>query len=140
MSNLIRYCKSCSYVGEVPQQHDNCCPEHCEVYIDADIAHQARRGFQQEIRNYKPKDKEISEVELDALYNGRFEEKYTINRLIDEIRRIKTSETKFLKGWGEGHSPSSPANIRHMWNNIFSWYDRYLRIERDAHGKIILAD
>jgi dipeptidyl aminopeptidase/acylaminoacyl peptidase len=28
---------------------------------------------------------------------------------------------------GEGHSPSSPANIKDMWNNIFEWFDRYLR-------------
>jgi hypothetical protein len=53
---------------------------------------------------------------------------------------IQKKDARLLIYRGEGHSPSSPANIRHMWNNIFSWYDRYLRIERDAHGKIILAD
>jgi dipeptidyl aminopeptidase/acylaminoacyl peptidase len=41
---------------------------------------------------------------------------------------------------GEGHSPSSPANIRHMWNNIFSWFDKYLRIKRDKDGKIIVNE
>jgi dipeptidyl aminopeptidase/acylaminoacyl peptidase len=53
---------------------------------------------------------------------------------------IQKKDARLLIYRGEGHSPSSPANIRHMWNNIFSWYDRYLRIERDAHGKIILPD
>lgn len=33
---------------------------------------------------------------------------------------------KFLRYWGEGHAPSSPGNIRHMWNEIFDWYDLYL--------------
>jgi dipeptidyl aminopeptidase/acylaminoacyl peptidase len=41
---------------------------------------------------------------------------------------------------GEGHSPSSPANIRHMWSNIFSWFDKYLRIKRGADGKMILGE
>jgi dipeptidyl aminopeptidase/acylaminoacyl peptidase len=41
---------------------------------------------------------------------------------------------------GEGHSPSSPANIRDMWNNIFAWFDTYLRIKRDAVGKMILGE
>jgi dipeptidyl aminopeptidase/acylaminoacyl peptidase len=25
--------------------------------------------------------------------------------------------------WGEGHSPSSPANIRDMWGEIFEWFE-----------------
>lgn len=33
---------------------------------------------------------------------------------------------RLLRYWGEGHSLSSPANIRHMWNEIFEWYDRYV--------------
>jgi len=41
---------------------------------------------------------------------------------------------------GEGHSPSSPANIRHMWNNIFYWFDNYLRIKRDSDGKMVLSE
>jgi dipeptidyl aminopeptidase/acylaminoacyl peptidase len=35
-------------------------------------------------------------------------------------------EARFLRYAGEGHSPSSPANIRHMWNSIFEWFDRYV--------------
>ena len=39
---------------------------------------------------------------------------------------------------GEGHSPSSPANIKDMWKNIFFWYDKYLGIRRDGSEKMIL--
>lgn len=27
---------------------------------------------------------------------------------------------------GEGHWPSSPANIRDLWDNVFEWLDRYM--------------
>jgi dipeptidyl aminopeptidase/acylaminoacyl peptidase len=33
---------------------------------------------------------------------------------------------RFVRYWGEGHSPSSPANIRDMWQRIFEWYGKYL--------------
>jgi dipeptidyl aminopeptidase/acylaminoacyl peptidase len=33
-------------------------------------------------------------------------------------------EARFLRYTGEGHGPTSPANIRHMWKSIFDWYDR----------------
>lgn len=49
-------------------------------------------------------------------------------------------DARLLVYRGEGHLPSSPANIRHMWNNIFSWFDNYLKITRDADGKMTLAD
>jgi hypothetical protein len=32
----------------------------------------------------------------------------------------------FIIFWGEGHSPSSPANIRYVWQQIFEWYAKYL--------------
>jgi dipeptidyl aminopeptidase/acylaminoacyl peptidase len=34
---------------------------------------------------------------------------------------------KFVRYWGEDHVLDSPANIRHMWAEIFDWFDRYLR-------------
>jgi dipeptidyl aminopeptidase/acylaminoacyl peptidase len=40
---------------------------------------------------------------------------------------------------GEGHSPSSPANIRDMWRNIFSWFDVNLRIKRNSDGAIVFG-
>lgn len=33
---------------------------------------------------------------------------------------------RLLRYWGEGHSLSSPDNIRHMWGEIYEWYDRYV--------------
>jgi dipeptidyl aminopeptidase/acylaminoacyl peptidase len=41
---------------------------------------------------------------------------------------------------GEGHSPSSPANIKDMWNNIFDWFDRYLDVERNSRGEMIFRE
>ena len=36
-------------------------------------------------------------------------------------------EAAFVRYWGEGHTLESPANIRDMWERIFSWYDKYLK-------------
>jgi dipeptidyl aminopeptidase/acylaminoacyl peptidase len=33
---------------------------------------------------------------------------------------------RFVRYWGEGHSPASPANIRDMWQRIYEWLDEYL--------------
>lgn len=33
---------------------------------------------------------------------------------------------RFVRYWGEGHTISSPANIRDMWHRIFGWLDEYL--------------
>lgn len=33
---------------------------------------------------------------------------------------------RLLRYWGEGHAPSSPENIRHMWGQIFDWFERHL--------------
>lgn len=32
-----------------------------------------------------------------------------------------------VRYWGEGHEPTSPANIRDLWRRLFDWYDRALR-------------
>jgi dipeptidyl aminopeptidase/acylaminoacyl peptidase len=53
---------------------------------------------------------------------------------------LQKKDARLLIYRGEGHAPSSPANIRHMWQNIFSWFDKYLRIERDRMGKMILPE
>jgi dipeptidyl aminopeptidase/acylaminoacyl peptidase len=52
---------------------------------------------------------------------------------------IQKKDARLLIYRGEGHSPSSPANIRHMWKNIFSWFDRYLNVKRDSNGKMVFA-
>jgi dipeptidyl aminopeptidase/acylaminoacyl peptidase len=50
----------------------------------------------------------------------------------------KEAELRIYRG--EGHAPSSPANIRDMWNRIFYWFDHYLRVKRDTRGGIVFAD
>ncbi len=34
---------------------------------------------------------------------------------------------RFVRYWGEGHVPASPANIRDMWTRIYEWLDQYLK-------------
>lgn len=46
----------------------------------------------------------------------------------------------FIRYWGEGHGPSSPANIRHLIANLFAWYDEHLDVARDANGNLRWAD
>ena len=53
---------------------------------------------------------------------------------------IQKKDARLLIYRGEGHSPSSPANIRDMWENIFSWFDHYLKVKRDSSGRILLED
>jgi dipeptidyl aminopeptidase/acylaminoacyl peptidase len=30
----------------------------------------------------------------------------------------------FVRYWGEGHVPESPANIRDMWQRILGWFEQ----------------
>jgi hypothetical protein len=53
---------------------------------------------------------------------------------------IQKKDARLLIYRGEGHSPSSPANIKDMWKNVFSWFDNYLKVKRDLNGKMILSD
>lgn len=43
----------------------------------------------------------------------------------------------YITYWGEGHSPSSPANLRHMWASTLAFYDRALSVARDDQGRIV---
>lgn len=36
-------------------------------------------------------------------------------------------QARFVRYWGEGHAIQNPANLRDMWDRIFSWYDRFLK-------------
>lgn len=38
----------------------------------------------------------------------------------------QNKEAVFVQYWGEGHIPTSPANIRDYWQRVFDWYARYL--------------
>ena len=40
---------------------------------------------------------------------------------------LENKKAKLLRYWGEGHGPSSPGNIRHMWETIFDWFDCHLK-------------
>jgi dipeptidyl aminopeptidase/acylaminoacyl peptidase len=53
---------------------------------------------------------------------------------------VQKKDARLLIYRGEGHAPSSPANIRDMWGNIFEWLDGYLGVRRDARGNIILRN
>ena len=59
---------------------------------------------------------------------------------------IQKKDARLLIYRGEGHTPSSPANIRDMWRNIFSWFDRYFESEarfgrkNDSRGLANFAD
>ncbi len=51
---------------------------------------------------------------------GQAEEMYTgLYRLGRPVR--------FVRYFGEEHAIDSPANIRHLWGELFSWFDTYLR-------------
>ncbi len=39
---------------------------------------------------------------------------------------------RFVRYWGEGHNLISPANIKHMWSEIFGWLERYLGSDSDS--------
>jgi dienelactone hydrolase len=44
-----------------------------------------------------------------------------------ELNRLN-KKTLLVRYLGEGHSMESPANIEHMYEQIFSWFDRYLTV------------
>lgn len=57
--------------------------------------------------------------DMDAFSLDQYERMYT-------ALHLQGKQAKLLRYWGEGHGPSSPGNIRHMWNEIFDWFDEYL--------------
>ena len=42
---------------------------------------------------------------------------------------------KFVRYWGEGHVISSPANVRHLWGQIFDWLDSHLGVSAAGNGR-----
>lgn len=46
---------------------------------------------------------------------------------------------KFVRYWGEEHVIGSPANIRHLWSQIFAWFDEYLRADGQRTPTTALA-
>lgn len=60
--------------------------------------------------------------DLDTFALGQYERMYT-------ALKLQGKPAKLIRYWGEGHGPSSPENIRHLWREIFAWFDRYVRRE-----------
>ncbi len=44
---------------------------------------------------------------------------------------------RFVRYWGEGHVLESPANIRDLWDQIYTWFDEFGDITRDAAGTLV---
>jgi len=44
---------------------------------------------------------------------------------------------RFVRYWGEWHFIDSPANIRNMWIQIYTWLDEFCDISRDEKGELI---
>jgi dipeptidyl aminopeptidase/acylaminoacyl peptidase len=61
----------------------------------------------------------IIQGDFDALQLQQGEEFFTA--LYRQNKRAR-----FVRYFGEGHVVESPANVRDMWNQIFSWFDEYL--------------
>jgi dipeptidyl aminopeptidase/acylaminoacyl peptidase len=39
----------------------------------------------------------------------------------------QNKRSRFVRYFGEGHVVQRPANVRDMWNQIFSWFDEFLK-------------
>jgi dipeptidyl aminopeptidase/acylaminoacyl peptidase len=39
----------------------------------------------------------------------------------------QNKRARFVRYFGEGHVVQRPANVRDMWNQIFSWFDEFLK-------------
>jgi hypothetical protein len=58
--------------------------------------------------------------DMDGSFSAQFDEFFVaLNRL------GKTAE--YIRYWGEGHGPASPANQRDLWRRTLEWFDLYLR-------------
>lgn len=58
------------------------------------------------------------------------------DQMFSSLLRLR-KEAQYVRYWGEGHLPSSPANIRDQWSRELAWFDQYLEISRDSSGRII---
>jgi len=44
---------------------------------------------------------------------------------------------RFIRYWGEGHSLTSPANIRDFWMEVYAWLDEFCDVSRDTSGNLV---
>ncbi len=56
---------------------------------------------------------------------SQYQMMYTALHRLDRPARL-------VRYWGEGHAPSSPGNLRHMWTEILDWYDTHLGSDAQA--------
>lgn len=68
--------------------------------------------------------------DMDGLEGGQYE------RMFNALYRLR-KEARFVRYWGEGHGPSSPANIRDLWKRIFAWFDEWADVTRNTEGSMI---
>jgi dipeptidyl aminopeptidase/acylaminoacyl peptidase len=57
--------------------------------------------------------------DMDGFNMGEYDAMFTA---LNHLKR----RADYLTYWGEGHGLSSPANIRHSWQAIFTWFDTYV--------------
>ena len=41
----------------------------------------------------------------------------------------QNKRARFVRYWGEGHTVEGPANVRDMWQQIYGWFDEFLRLK-----------
>jgi dipeptidyl aminopeptidase/acylaminoacyl peptidase len=46
---------------------------------------------------------------------------------------------EFVRYWGEGHVIESPANIRDMWERIYTWFDEFLKPAANPSRSTVLS-
>lgn len=57
-------------------------------------------------------------------------------RMFNALYRLR-KEARFVRYWGEGHGPSSPANIRDLYRRMFAWFDEWADVTRDGAGNLV---
>jgi len=65
--------------------------------------------------------------DMDFFPMGQYDEMFTA------LYRLR-KQACYVRYWGEGHGPASPANILDLWQRIFAWYDKYLGSSRIQNG------
>jgi len=64
--------------------------------------------------------------DMDVFPLSQYDEMFTA------LYRLR-KEAVFVRYWGEGHGPISPANVRDMWTRITAWYARWLDVPGPAN-------
>lgn len=68
--------------------------------------------------------------DMDGFEGGQYE------RMFNALYRLR-KEARLVRYWGEGHGPSSPANIRDLYQRVFAWCDEWADVTRDGDGNMI---